>query len=136
YLGYTWAERGENLDEALGLIQRAVAADPDNGAYVDSLGWVYYQLGRFHEARPHLEWAARLEPDDATVHEHLGDLYAALGERELSRAAYRRALEILGVAAEAAVERGREAEADDVAGAARIEGKLDALDAPAASTEL
>jgi tetratricopeptide (TPR) repeat protein len=92
YLGYMWADRGEHLDQALELIQRAVALEPDNGAYVDSLGWVYYRLGRFTEARRHLEEAARLLPEDATILEHLGDLYVALEIPEKAREIYRRAL--------------------------------------------
>ncbi|MEM1181280.1 MAG: tetratricopeptide repeat protein [Acidobacteriota bacterium] len=118
YLGYTWTENGKNLEEALSMIQRAVAMDPDNGAYVDSLGWAYYRLGRYEAARPHLEWAGRLTPDDPTVHEHLGDLYTALGDEALARAAYRRSLEILGEDSEGATE-------DQT----RIRGKLEAFDA-------
>ena len=94
YLGYTFAEAGENLDEALKLIQRAVALDPDNGSYVDSLGWAYYQLGRHDEARGYLERAVRLEPADATLQEHLGDVYVALGQNDRAREAYNRALEL------------------------------------------
>ena len=94
YLGYMWAERGENLDEALEYILRAVGAEPDNGAYVDSLGWVYYQLGRYEEARQHLEWASRLERRDPTVFHHLGDAYAALGQPSRALGAYRRALQL------------------------------------------
>ncbi len=94
YLGYMWAEKSENLDEAVTLILRAVAQEPDNGAYVDSLGWAYYQLGRYQEARRHLEWAARLVPDDATIFEHLGDLYLALEEIEQARDSYRAALDL------------------------------------------
>jgi tetratricopeptide (TPR) repeat protein len=94
YLGYTFAEAGENLDEALKLIQRAVALDPDNGSYVDSLGWAYYQLGRHDEARGYLERAVRLEPADATLQEHLGDVYVALGQNDRAREAYHRALEL------------------------------------------
>lgn len=94
YLGYTYAEAGENLEEALRLVQRAVALDPDNGSYVDSLGWTYYQLGRHEQARDYLERAARLEPADATLHEHLGDVYVALGQNDRARQAYRRALEL------------------------------------------
>ncbi len=92
YLGYMWAERGENLDEALKLIRRAVALEPDNGAYVDSLGWTHFQLHQLDRARSYLERATRLEPDDATVHEHLGDVYAALGESGKAREMYQRAL--------------------------------------------
>jgi tetratricopeptide (TPR) repeat protein len=94
YLGYMFAERGENLDEARKLIERAVALEPDNGAYVDSLGWVYYRLGRFEEARSALERATRLETGDGTVQEHLGDVYGAMGQRERAGQAYRRALEL------------------------------------------
>ena len=71
-----------------------MALDPDNGAYVDSLGWTYYQLGRPEQARDYLERAARLEPEDATLQEHLGDVYVALGQTERARQAYQRALEI------------------------------------------
>ena len=94
YLGYTLAEAGESLDEALKLTLRAVALDPDNGSYVDSLGWVYYQLGRHEQARQYLERAARLEPKDATLQEHLGDVYVALGQKERAREAYQRAVEL------------------------------------------
>lgn len=94
YLGYTFAEKGENLDEAVDLTRRAVALDPDNGSYVDSLGWAYYQLGRYDQARGYLERAARLEPEDATLQEHLGDVYVALGQKERAREAYRRAVEL------------------------------------------
>lgn len=92
YLGYMWAERGENLARALELVQRAVALEPGNGAYVDSLGWALYQLGDFDLAREHLERAADLLPDDPTIWEHLADVYAALGEVEKARESYRRAL--------------------------------------------
>ncbi len=94
YLGYAFAEAGPHLEEALSLITRAVALDPDNGAYVDSLGWTYYRLGRPEQARGYLERAARLEPEDATLQEHLGDVYVALGQTERARQAYQRALDI------------------------------------------
>lgn len=109
YLGYMWVEEGENLDRALDLIHRAVELDPDNGAYIDSLGWGYYQLGRYEEAREHLERAARLI-QDSTVYEHLGDVYAALGEPANARRAYERAMKL---------------EADDPEGVVR---KLSALE--------
>ncbi len=94
YLGYMLAERGESLEEAVRLTQRAVDLDPDNGAYVDSLGWAHFQRGQLAEARRFLERAAGLEPADATVHEHLGDVYAALGDVERALSIYRRALEL------------------------------------------
>ena len=92
YLGYMLAERGENLGRALELILRAVSLEPDNGAYVDSLGWAYYQLGRYNEAKEQLEWAVRLVGDDATLHEHLGATYAKLGEIAKAQAAFEKAL--------------------------------------------
>lgn len=94
YLGYMWAEKGENLNEAVTLLKHAVALDPDNGAYVDSLGWAHYQLRQYDRAKDDLERATRLVPEDATVHEHLGDVYVALGQRDKAREMYRRALEL------------------------------------------
>lgn len=94
YLGYMWAERGENLEEALELIEKAVAMDPDNGAYVDSLGWVYYKMGRHEDALTQLRRAARLVPGDGTILEHLGDAYMALKQFENAREAYLQALEL------------------------------------------
>ncbi|MDP9122419.1 MAG: tetratricopeptide repeat protein, partial [Acidobacteriota bacterium] len=94
YLGYMFAERGENLDEARTLVEQAVALDPDNGAYVDSLGWVYFRQGRLEQARATLERATHLETEDATVHEHLGDVYGAMGQVDHATQAYRRAIEL------------------------------------------
>ncbi|HEV7508874.1 MAG TPA: tetratricopeptide repeat protein [Thermoanaerobaculia bacterium] len=96
YLGYTFAEAGMNLEEALALVSRAVTLDPDNGAYVDSLGWTYFRLGRTDQARGMLERAARLDPEDATLQEHLGDVYVALGQTERARQAYQRSLDLEG----------------------------------------
>jgi tetratricopeptide (TPR) repeat protein len=92
YLGYMWAERGENLPRALELIQKAVDLDPGNGAYLDSLGWAYYQLGKLDLARKNLQAAFELSPDDPTIEEHLGDLCEKLGEVEKARAHWKRAL--------------------------------------------
>ena len=81
YLGYMWAERGENLDEALQLIQRALESEPDNGAYLDTLGWIYFRQGKFHEALGELLRAAeRISAPDAVVYEHIGDTYEKLGK--------------------------------------------------------
>lgn len=96
YLGYMWAEKGENLREALELVLRAVSLEPENGAYVDSLGWAYFQLGRYDEARGHLERAAELVPDDAIIYEHLGDLYLAVGDAEGARERYEQAVRLEG----------------------------------------
>ena len=75
YLGYTWAEQGIRLDEAESLILRALEISPNDGYYIDSLGWVYYQRGEYEEAIEQLERAMDLASDDATIAEHLGDAY-------------------------------------------------------------
>lgn len=94
YLGYSWAERGENLDEAFDLIERAVALEPSSGAIIDSLGWAHYQLGDYEEAVGHLEQAASLEPSDPTITDHLGDVYWRLGREVEARFQWRRVLEL------------------------------------------
>ena len=92
YLGYSLVERGEKLDEALDMIERAVAALPDSGAIVDSLGWVYFQLGRYDDAVVPLEQAAALEATDPIVNDHLGDAYWAVGRAREARFQWQRAL--------------------------------------------
>ena len=64
YLGYTWVDKGQNLDQALGMIQQAVKATPTDGFIVDSLGWAFYKLGRFPDAVSTLEQAVQLKPND------------------------------------------------------------------------
>jgi tetratricopeptide (TPR) repeat protein len=93
YLGYSLAERGRRLNDALGFVRGALEVDPWNAAYLDSLGWVLFRSGRFAEAREPLERAAKEFPRDATVLEHLGDLYDRLGERDKAVALWRRALD-------------------------------------------
>jgi len=105
FLGYSLAERKIRLDEALGLIERALEIDAWNGAYLDSLGWVYYQMERYEDARAPLERAARELPRDSTVLEHLGDLYDSLGEPGGAVLAWDRALEAGGVTDPAALDR-------------------------------
>lgn len=92
YLGYLWADRGENLPRALQLIQKAVALEPTNGAYLDSLGWVYFRLDRLEEAEENLRAARALNPDDSAIEEHLGDLYERKGQLAKARASWRHAL--------------------------------------------
>jgi tetratricopeptide (TPR) repeat protein len=92
YLGYMWADRGENLPRALELISKAVELEPGNGAYLDSLGWVYYRLNKLDKAEENLRAAAVLNPDDATVEEHLGDLFEKKGDLALARTSWKRAL--------------------------------------------
>ncbi|HET9232257.1 MAG TPA: tetratricopeptide repeat protein [Vitreimonas sp.] len=92
YLGYSWIDRGERLQEALVMIQRAVELRPSSGAIIDSLGWAYYRLGDYAQAVDHLEHAVQLEPADATLNDHLGDVYWRLGRRIEARFQWQRAL--------------------------------------------
>jgi tetratricopeptide (TPR) repeat protein len=93
YLGYMLAERGDRLDEAVALVERALTIDPGNGSYLDSLGWAYVQQKRFDKAEPLLRQAADRLPGNSVVQDHLGDLMWALGRREEAAAAWRRALD-------------------------------------------
>ncbi|HEY2956387.1 MAG TPA: tetratricopeptide repeat protein [Candidatus Eisenbacteria bacterium] len=92
FLGYLLADHNVKLEEARGLIQKAVDQEPDNGAFVDSMGWVYYRLGLLADARQQLERAVQLTGGDAVVCEHLGDVYKDMRLIELARQQYRRSL--------------------------------------------
>ncbi|MFD2740210.1 tetratricopeptide repeat protein [Sulfitobacter aestuarii] len=96
YLGYSLVEQQRNLDEALDMIERAVAASPDSGYIVDSLGWVLYRLGRYDEAKKHMERAVELLPVDPVVNDHLGDVYWAVGRKREAEFQWRRALSFTG----------------------------------------
>jgi Flp pilus assembly protein TadD len=80
YLGYSYAEQGTNLVEAEKLVKRALDIEPEDGFYVDSLGWVYYQKGDYKHAVEQLERAVNLTGSDPTITEHLGDAYRKLGK--------------------------------------------------------
>lgn len=92
YLGYSMVEKQQNLDEALGMIEQAVAASPDSGFIIDSLGWALYRLGRYDEAVGHMERAAELMPVDPVVTDHLGDVYWAVGRTLEAEFQWNRAL--------------------------------------------
>lgn len=92
YLGYSFVDMGTNLDEALALIERAVAARPRDGYIIDSLGWAYYRLGRYAEAVTQMERAAELEAVDPIVNDHLGDVLWAVGRKLEAEFQWRRAL--------------------------------------------
>lgn len=94
YLGYMWADRGENLPRAEEMIARAVKQEPRNAAYIDSLGWVYYRLGKLELAQKYLVDASDLMPWDPTIQEHLGDVYVKRGELEKAAERYRAALKL------------------------------------------
>jgi tetratricopeptide (TPR) repeat protein len=93
YLGYMLAERGDRLDEAVALVERALTIDPGNGSYLDSLGWAYVQQKRFDKAEPLLRQAADQLPGNSVVQDHFGDLLWAIGRRQEATAAWRRALD-------------------------------------------
>ena len=79
YIGYMWAEHNLHLDEAEEMIGRALQLDPNNGAYLDSLGWLYYRKGKYEEALNQLLRAAQnLTRDDPIVFDHIGDTYSKL----------------------------------------------------------
>ncbi len=92
YLGYGLVDRGESLDEALGMIEKAVAADPEQGYIIDSLAWAYFRLGRYEDALRPMEKASVLEPVDPIVTDHLGDVYWMVGRKLEARFQWRRAL--------------------------------------------
>ena len=89
FVGYVLADHDRELPEARRLIERALDKDPDNGAYVDSYGWVLYRQGDLEAARSHLERAVRLTDGDPVVREHLGDVYRDLKLPDLAREQYK-----------------------------------------------
>jgi Flp pilus assembly protein TadD len=93
YLGYALVVRNEKLPEAVRLIKAAITAHPNDGYYVDSLGWAYYHAGNFRQAAATLERAAELKPADSEINDHLGDAYWRSGRTDEARTAWRRALE-------------------------------------------
>lgn len=92
YLGYSWVEQGEHLEEAQDMIRRAVELRPNDGFIVDSLGWVYYRLGKNAEAVVQLERAVELQPEDPVINDHLGDAYLAVGRQREAHFQWRAAL--------------------------------------------
>ena len=116
YLGYMLADQNLKLEEALGYIKRAVDLDPTNGAYLDSLGWAYFRLGKYELAEDSLLKASQKINTDPTVHDHLGDLYQKTGRLKLAATNWERAL----------TEWNRTLVADvDPADQARVQKKLD-----------
>jgi tetratricopeptide (TPR) repeat protein len=92
YLGYMLAERGERLDEAVTLVERALTIDPENGSYLDSLGWALFKQKRYDRAEPLLRRAAAQVPANSVVQEHLGDVLWAMNRRAEAAEAWRHAL--------------------------------------------
>ncbi|HEU5320128.1 MAG TPA: tetratricopeptide repeat protein, partial [Methylomirabilota bacterium] len=88
------AERGQNLEEAVQLITKALDLEPENGYFIDSLGWAYYQQGRYAEALRELKRAVERAKEDPVILEHLGDAYAKNGFEEDAIAAWEKALQL------------------------------------------
>lgn len=94
YLAYSWIEQDRNLEEARTMLERAVAAKPDDGYIVDSLGWVHYRLRQYGKAVETLEQAVELKPQDPVINDHLGDAYWRTGRKREARVQWRRALSL------------------------------------------
>ncbi|MBF0107578.1 MAG: tetratricopeptide repeat protein [Magnetococcales bacterium] len=94
YLGYSWADRGEHLEEALKLIQRAAQLAPGDGFISDSLGWVLYRMNRLEEALVRMREAVRMEADDPIIREHLGDVLFAMGKKDEALQVWKKALSL------------------------------------------
>ena len=95
YLGYMWAERGEKLDRARDLIEQALKAEPKSAAYLDSMGWVLFKL---NQPKPALDYMLKAVAEngkpDATLYDHLGDIYAALSQTDQAREAWQKSLSV------------------------------------------
>jgi tetratricopeptide (TPR) repeat protein len=92
YLGYSYTEKEIHLQEALQLIQKAMALKPNMGYITDSLGWAYFKLGDYEKSVTELEKANRLTPNDPVITEHLADGYYKLNQMDKARALYEKAL--------------------------------------------
>jgi len=92
YYGYMLAERGLRLDEAVGFVQRALAEEPHNPSYLDSLGWAYYKEAKYAEAETYLGMAVMGESHNPTMLSHLGDLFAKTGREDLAEAEWEKSL--------------------------------------------
>ena len=92
YLGYSLVEKNKNLEEARGMIEKAVAARPNSGFIIDSLGWSLFTLGKYEEAVKPMERAVELMPDDPIINDHLGDVYWKVGRKREARFQWRRAI--------------------------------------------
>lgn len=94
YLAYMWAENSVNLDQAKTYVLIALEARPDSAAFIDTLGWIYYQQGRYEEAYTEIKRALEILPDDPTILDHMGDIYYKLDQPEQAHAKWKRAFEL------------------------------------------
>ena len=124
FVGYVLADNGRDLDAAERMVRRALELKPDSGAYMDSLGWVYFQRGAIAEALQLLEQAAALEPDEPVIADHVGDAYRRMDLKAQAARWYRHALEALQRADDPLYERALRT---------RLERKLKAVSSGSAS---
>ncbi len=96
FVGYTLVDRNIKLEEGINLIKFAVNQEPRNGFFIDSLGWAYYQLGKFSEAITYLERAVEIEPQEMEITNHLGDAYFKVGRIKEAKLVWKRALTLQG----------------------------------------
>ncbi|HEX7415618.1 MAG TPA: tetratricopeptide repeat protein, partial [Smithellaceae bacterium] len=94
FIGYSYADRGMNLEEAEKMIIKALKIKPDNGYIIDSLGWVHFKQNKMDSAVKHLKQALELLPDDVNITEHLGDVYVKIGKFKEAQEIYQKALKI------------------------------------------
>jgi tetratricopeptide (TPR) repeat protein len=120
YLGYMNADRGVRLEESLNYIKQAVSLEPSNGAYLDSLGWAYFRLGKYDLAEENLNKASQHMGSDPSVQEHLGDLYQKTGRLKLAAAHWERALEEWNKTVAAEVDSDAQAKVQQKLDAARV----------------
>jgi len=93
YLGYMLGDRGVKLDDALAMVQKAVQLDPQNGAYLDSLGWVYFKMGQYALAEANLRKASERMSRDPAVHDHLGELFEKTGRLKMAATQWEQSLQ-------------------------------------------
>jgi tetratricopeptide (TPR) repeat protein len=110
YYGYMLADRGVRLDEAVSLVGRALAEDPTNAAYLDSMGWAYFKQGNLSDAESYLRKAILRNPHNPTLHSHLGDVLAKSGHADLAAAEWQRSLTEWGQATPSELEPDKVAE--------------------------
>ena len=94
YLGYLFADKGINLDEAVELVKKALEIEPENGFFLDSLGWAYFKKGEIKLAREKILEAIKFSPNDPTIREHMGDIYIKLNQKEMAISEWKKSLEI------------------------------------------
>jgi tetratricopeptide (TPR) repeat protein len=96
YVGYMYAEKGINLDEAIRLIDKALEFEPENGYFIDSLGWAFFQQGRYPEALRELKRAVERikDKEDPVILDHLGDAYMKNGMVEDALVAWEKSIKL------------------------------------------